>query len=60
MCTAKQMVKWFRPHVETTEYLGLTRLVKSEKVEAVPVVPKKTEAGPEVEEILSFRNAHMH
>ena len=37
--TTKQMVKWCRRHEETTTYLGVIRLVKSEKVEAVPVVP---------------------
>ena len=30
-------------------YLGVIRLVKSEKVETVPVVPKKTEVGQDVE-----------
>ena len=51
VCTAKQMVKWFRRHEETTAYLGVIRLVKSEKVEAVPVVPTQTTAGQEVEKI---------
>ena len=49
MCTAKQMVKWFRRHEEITTHLGVIRLVKSEKVEAVPVVPTQTAAGQEVE-----------
>ena len=49
MCTAKQMVKWFCRHEETTTYLGVIRLVKSEKVEVVPVVPTQTASGQEVE-----------
>ena len=49
VCTAKQMVKWFRRNAGTTAYLGVIRLVKSEKREVVLVVPEKHEIGQEVE-----------
>ena len=49
MCTGNQMVKWFCQHAKTPAYLGVIGLVKSKKVEAVPVVSKKTEAGQDVE-----------
>ena len=49
LCTAKQMVKWFCLHAETTTHLYVIQLVKSKKGEAVLVVPKKIEAGQDVE-----------
>ena len=49
VCTAKQMVKWFRRNAGITAYLGVIRLVKAEEREVVPVVPEKNETGQEVE-----------
>ena len=45
-----EMVKWFCRHAETTTYLGVIRLVKSKKVEALLVVPKKTKPEQDVKE----------
>ena len=58
VCTEKQMMKWFHRHAETTVYLGVIRLVKSEKVEVVAVVPKKTESGQDVEKTLHSDMPH--
>ena len=49
VCIAKQMVKWFCRNSEIEAYLGVTRLVKSEKVDAMPVVLDGTEVGQEME-----------
>ena len=49
VCTAQQMLSWFRRNVGEETYLGVIRLVKQETREAVPVVPKKTETGCDVE-----------
>ena len=49
VCTAKQMVKWFRRHTNDAVYLGVIWLVKSEGREVVPVVTEKTEVGQGVE-----------
>ena len=49
LCSAKQVGRWFRRRKVDEAYLAFIQPVKDEEKRIVPVVPKKTETGCDVE-----------